>query len=586
MRSKASGNSSQSTNRSNWGIPTDRYLKNVPDHGVRKYPVDQVVSAIQTLVAGEMNILDDATLESILSVVHYPEHLALLNTDITSTWFAMMEPYMETHSLFERSFGVLMTQVYGLVVMIGLLDHNQMLARYISELSNTGADPHKDGVLRTLSAYTSVITDPNYEQFGGTLARYIGSFASRPSPNQDLDTSDVVFLASIGGFDLKAALFVLKCLFHSRDRILDVFDRVPSFGLFQILCMIRLHLRFLLESEGGERDAIDRLAELQDVNYRYYIASAPDHHRFLSSLVAEVFGDIAGQFYEDFMDPVGSADVATISLALIRRIAPSSTGTEPVQLPNLWEMFDWAQKIILNTGEIYWYPSLLTALLNRIWVNLASGIKSAKSSLRNHILSFSGNLLMHLSESFSFEEIFGPIDMALVLFEVDFVDLIGCLIVYAAMDLDEVPKPTNVTELTCGILSLTSGLSNHSAMLKSKSLTYYPDWVKTLEHIQHLRAGLSTLDQRNPEELQGQWAALGKALGYDHDGRPHLSSACSYARCTGIETAWCRSAICTRCLKVVYCSKQCQQRDWVVGPIPHSQVCREQQGVVGAITHF
>ncbi len=59
----------------------------------------EVVSAIQTLIAGEPNKLDDATLESILSVVYYPEHLPLLNINITSTWFPMMESYTENYSV-------------------------------------------------------------------------------------------------------------------------------------------------------------------------------------------------------------------------------------------------------------------------------------------------------------------------------------------------------------------------------------------------------------------------------------------------------------------------------------------------------
>ncbi|KAG8742295.1 hypothetical protein FRC10_001719 [Ceratobasidium sp. 414] len=391
--------SSHSENQPNWGIPIDTYLKKLPVHGVPKHPVDQVVSAIQTLIAGEPNTLDDITLESILSVVYYPEHLALLNTEITSTWFALMEPYIENHSLFEQSFGLLMTQVYGLVMMVGFLYHNQMLDRFINRLAGAGADLHDAGVLPFLNLCTSGMANPYIGESGRTFAHHIKCFTKIHGPDEDLDSSDALFLASTGGFDLTAALFFLKNIFDARDQLLEVFDRVPAFGLFPILCMIRLQLWFCLEAGGGEQDVLKMLKVLQDINHRYYLVSGRDLHRLVSSLIAAVFDDISGQnlIYEDYVDPVGPADVAMISSTLIRQISPPSVGTEPAQLPSLWDMFDWAQKIILETGEIRWYPALLTPLLNRIWIEIFAGITSSKSGLRNNIMSFSGNLLMHLA---------------------------------------------------------------------------------------------------------------------------------------------------------------------------------------------
>ncbi|KAG8708655.1 hypothetical protein FRC08_018780 [Ceratobasidium sp. 394] len=573
---------SYSENQPNWGIPIDIYLEKFPDHGVKKYPVDQVVSAIQTLVAGEPNILDDVTLESILSVVYYPEYLALLNTNITSTWFAMMEPYTEAHTLFEKSFGILMIQVYGLVTIVGFLDRNQnMLARFIHRVSGTGADLHKDGALSLLSLITSGMADPNVWASGRTFAQHVECFTDIPRLDQELGPSDIIFLPNIGGFDLKAALFFLKHIFDSRDRFLDAFNRVPHFGVFPILCMIRLQIWFLLQTDEGKQDALEMLTELQDIIYRCYLASDRDYHVLLKSLTSAVLHDMSNS-YADYMHPVDSADAATISSTLMRHVSPTSPDAEPAQLPYLWDMFEWAQGTILEAGEVSWYPSVITALLNRIWTGLSYSPTSTKSGLRNQIMSFSGNLFTHLANNFSFQKAINPIDMISILFKVDFINLIGRLIAYSAVNLDTEQKPVNVSELSCGIDIMTSGLSERSPLLKSKSRIYYPDWVKTLEHIQHLRAGLSTLDQRNLEEFQDQWAALGKALGYDHDGQPHLSSTCSYARCTGIGAARCKSAICAGCLKAVYCSKQCQQRDWLVGLIPHSQVCRGRQGVVGA----
>ncbi|KAG8731360.1 hypothetical protein FRC12_019774 [Ceratobasidium sp. 428] len=163
-----------------WGIPIEAYLDRQRVRGVHKYPLDQVTSAIQDFVTGDTAALDDTTLESILSVVYYPKHLSLLNVKTVSSWFKMMEPYLKHHSLFDRSFGLLMVQVYGLAAMVAFLDHNKMLDEVVDKVS-TDAITEKFGALPSLNLLTSTLANPNLEASGGTFVNYIRRFITVPA---------------------------------------------------------------------------------------------------------------------------------------------------------------------------------------------------------------------------------------------------------------------------------------------------------------------------------------------------------------------------------------------------------------------
>ncbi|KAG9123879.1 hypothetical protein FRC07_013649 [Ceratobasidium sp. 392] len=344
--------------QSSWGIPMDTYLKKQPAHSVRKYPADQVTTSIQKFIVGEAKSFEDATLESILSVVYYPERLVLLNAKTMSNWFRMMEPYLKCHSLFDRSFGLLMIQVYGLAATVGFLYHSQTLPGVIKRLSTVDVNNNKSGVLSLLNLWTSVVADPDAEISGRSFADYVRNFTSIPDTSDPNSGShDVVLLPNIGGFYLKDALFFLKNLFDSRDRLLEILDHVPAFGWFLLLCMMRLQIWFLLKSGDDKSNALSMLTDLQDINYRYYLASGPKEHRLVSSLMAAVLGDMSDidPFFDDndFIDPTGSADLAMLSLTLIRHISPPLLETDLTKLSSLWEMFEWVDKLVWETGELH-----------------------------------------------------------------------------------------------------------------------------------------------------------------------------------------------------------------------------------------
>jgi len=68
---------------------------------VSKYPVEQVISAIETFTAATTGpeIVTDSTLESILSVVYYPEHLIILRAITIPTWRTIADQYLSRYSV-------------------------------------------------------------------------------------------------------------------------------------------------------------------------------------------------------------------------------------------------------------------------------------------------------------------------------------------------------------------------------------------------------------------------------------------------------------------------------------------------------
>ncbi|KAG8697042.1 hypothetical protein FRC09_008109, partial [Ceratobasidium sp. 395] len=546
-----------------WGIPIEVYLDRQPAvRGVHKYPLDQVTSAIQTFVAGDTNTLDDTTLESILSVVYYPEHLSLLNVKTVSSWFNMMEPYLKHHSLFDRSFGLLMVQVYGLAAMVAFLDHNKMLAKVVDKVS-TDAVTEKFGVLPSLNLYTSRMANPNLEASGGTFVNYIRRFITVPAStdlgsdsdsDSDSDSWVTRLLPSIGGYNLKSALFFLKNIFNSRRRFLEVFDRVPVFGWFLILSLTRVQIWLLLESGEDIDRALGMLTELQDLNYRFYlIANTTAEHWLISSLLAEVLDDMSTHRFEDYVEPAGSADMALLSVALIRHTSPPSPETEMTTLSTLWEMFEWVDKMIQETGDITWYPPILASLFNRVWVELFSGLSGARTPYHNQIIFFSGSLLLHLG--FRLDLSFPapgtpaqgsntPAQVISILLNIDFINLLSCILVHSVLTVD---NQAEEREFTSGLSHFIMSFTKHTQLLKSRFEDSYPDWVNTSNHIRNLIAGLSTVDhvsQQRLEECQTLWIEFGELFGYDYNSGLNAVPNCCYARCAGVESVECKMAKC------------------------------------------
>ncbi|KAG8731359.1 hypothetical protein FRC12_019773 [Ceratobasidium sp. 428] len=242
-------------------------------------------------------------------------------------------------------------------------------------------------------------------------------------------------------------------------------------------------------------------------------------------------------------------------------------------------MFEWMDKTIQDANDTVWYPLILASLFHRVWVELFSGLSDAKPPHHHEILVFSGQLLFHVARrlSITVQGIMTPAQVISMLYDIDFVSLVGCVLVHSVITLDDQGRERkDVTEFTIALDSFISAFAKHTKLLKSIFEIRYPDWVNLSDHIRNLKAGLSTanhVNQRRLEECQTQWTEFGELFGYRENTRLSAVLNCCYARCAGVGAIVCKLARCAGCSKAVYCSLQCQQRDWLLESNPHREVC-------------
>ncbi|QRV95915.1 hypothetical protein RhiJN_23933 [Ceratobasidium sp. AG-Ba] len=267
-----------------YGVPVDDYLrKNCPGH-ICRYPADKVVSAINTLAWDMPENWSDTILEAFILVVHYPEHLELLKTDISLGWLETMKAYTErfpvsahylinctTHHLssaqaFSRSFGVLMIQVYGLLCMVAFLDENDELETFIERSSR--ASFGEAGILPELTAATVTMADANIEEREIDFEEYAGMFGAVPD-SDDEDENPPSFAGSVD-FEFDDAKFLLDVIYKSRDSFLGAFSFAADVGLFLIISMIRLQLCYFARRVHLADEATSKLIDLLDITHRYF----------------------------------------------------------------------------------------------------------------------------------------------------------------------------------------------------------------------------------------------------------------------------------------------------------------------------
>lgn len=83
-----------------YGVPLDEYLDSNQPFVLAKYPVDRVLSAIQTITTNDSpEVISDATLEAVLSVAYYPEHLVLLDAEFCSPIYEILGIYLDEHGV-------------------------------------------------------------------------------------------------------------------------------------------------------------------------------------------------------------------------------------------------------------------------------------------------------------------------------------------------------------------------------------------------------------------------------------------------------------------------------------------------------
>ena len=83
-----------------YGVPLDKHIQSNQPSFLAKHPVNRVLSAIKTITTNDPpDIVSDATLEAVLSVVYYPEHLKLLCVDFYASIYEILDTYLDHYTV-------------------------------------------------------------------------------------------------------------------------------------------------------------------------------------------------------------------------------------------------------------------------------------------------------------------------------------------------------------------------------------------------------------------------------------------------------------------------------------------------------
>ncbi|KAF8593203.1 hypothetical protein BDV93DRAFT_566792 [Ceratobasidium sp. AG-I] len=386
-----------------WGTPLDVYLARNKNLSMRQYPLDAVLSAIRTItIKNTSDVVHESTLEAFLSVIYYPKYLNLLVTKtFRKIWFTLMDKYNSVHEIYDRSFGLLMTQVLGLTTMIGLLAHNKKLELFVGSLLESkpqGADEF----FRCLNLQAVQITKLDTQTLAVVLGRN-DNFLGLPFDREKL----AGFLPNIGGFTAETTMFLNQCLFEARHKFLSTIYHTRPCGWPMVLFVI-----------------------VREASYRYFLVCTPEERPIMETLVREAASGVTREI--DLAKD--SNDARMIILAPTRQLPCRSAHPTPQSLYCLTVLSKYAAAITRSFVDDL-YPDLLSTGFNRIWAEFpADPIGVLGIDLCNHLLYLANTLMKHARDSFESQRVIIP-EVISALATVDLVGLAGRLIiVHASLD--------------------------------------------------------------------------------------------------------------------------------------------------------
>ncbi|KAF8602253.1 hypothetical protein BDV93DRAFT_607685 [Ceratobasidium sp. AG-I] len=546
----------------NWGVPLKIYLERGENLAIRQYPLERVLSAIKVITTkGLGEIISDTTLEAFLSVVYYPERLRLLNAEgFRDIWFTLMENYIAVYSLYDRSFGFLMTQVLGLVTAVGFLAHNKKLESFINDTlvlkAITGSE-----ILRLLTLQVLQVTKLDVQ----SLATMFGRGAKFRQPPFDNATAGS-YLPNIGCLTTNTTTFLIKHFFDSRDKLLLASHRAPACGwplVLLVMWLIMIHSPYYPEEEEAYAS---QLAAIREVAYRYSLVSTPEERPTMEVLIKESTRRIVSGFEA----PVNSDDARIVVSTFIHQTSRAEDSA-PRSLYCLAMLSAHAASAIEKSFVYDVYPSFLEAAFNRLWLELPDDPLSKLSMEACSELMVYANLhIQHARDCLNLKRT-NILKAVHSLVRVDLVSLLGRLIiVHAAVEGTARSTTLRSAEMLSLISSLSKSLLKHDDQSRSELLPLYSDWTKICSRISYMQTtkpSPTSLDQMNTI-----WLEFGGALGYLDLYQHH--AYCANSRCAIVDVILSKSSVCAECSDAMYCSLRCQNQDWIRGPTPHRITCQ------------
>ncbi|KAF8596685.1 hypothetical protein BDV93DRAFT_527902 [Ceratobasidium sp. AG-I] len=551
-----------------YGVPLEEYLESNQCFSLVKYPVDRVLSAIKTITTNDPpEVISDATLEAVLSVAYYPEHLMILNLEFCLPLYDILATYLDHYTLLERSFGVLLMQVYGIFNMVEYLAMHHTLSAFVKSLtlSTRGVD-----VFHQLSLKTAQITGLDRDPSMNTMLKYYYkelSFGFRSSYPQSFLFGPVL----------------LEHIFDARAEFSKAYSCVPGFGW--ALVLLKMWPELQSDRDKGEEPykRLERLGQLRDLASRCLLVAPPHEQCIVGSLAWGIIINEDDVFLKDsFGGPKDPKDLEIVTCTLIRQLMTRPVSNTILGLKQLNTMSQYALHLV-RMGNCYGaYPPILTAAYGRLWIELTSSPSDRYPV--DHVAGYGFDLLGFTCEGCITSEMnFGSegttINIVSSLLRVDFINLLGRLLLSYTTCVEEINGEwvdQMISDAQNNMLILGESIAKYSKSLRSAFQPYYVDWLKILQYISQL-SSMSLHSSRlllpHLGRISSTWLQLGDKFGYsDHD---QVTLTCSYVRCPGFKLVDCQSHVCGKCLYTMYCSVRCQQADWTCGSRPHSEVCGE-----------
>ncbi|KAF8597287.1 hypothetical protein BDV93DRAFT_610474 [Ceratobasidium sp. AG-I] len=551
----------------------DVHLSQRGNMPMRVYSIQVVQYEIQQITSGNYEDLSKSTLEAALFIVYYPEYLYILIDDrIIPALFKLLTRFPNNTSAFNFSIGFLLLRLIALVTAIGLLEESDQMAPFIESLGPPASRGRADAS-PSLTTWILKMIDEDMHSMSGTLVDFRAKLGWTLDENKE-----PTCLVGIGGYRLSNTLYLLEQCYTARNEVLNAYNSTTVLCWPVLLLVMWAHLEY---SKLDER--LPWLVKLRDVAFRRFLGSKDQEHFVMQALVNEFAGLI--QPPKDHRPPVDRIDAQTVTSALVKKLSPRQTSSNPVKIRYLTLLTDYALQVTAHSGLHYWCR-IFEAGFHRLWREFNLNSKSPGKDIPEQIMSYATLLLNATSNYFTWTSglIFpgGSLtpDLISILVGIDVISFLGRLFLLpsavASAENDQASVSTDAVNKTlCALSELIERLSENQSLARPALSGGYLNWLKTFNFMCQLRhMPIYTDHPLNSciKEYTLSWTRLGQALGYFDQIK---YTPCSYPRCSGEKEISSGFMACKACLRAVYCSGRCQQADWLFETAPHSEMCAQ-----------
>ncbi|KAF8594767.1 hypothetical protein BDV93DRAFT_577474 [Ceratobasidium sp. AG-I] len=468
----------------------------------QEYSIQDIESAIHTLISGNLEILSESTLEAILDIVYYPDNLGLLlNESITPSLFGILMQYTDGLSVQQAisfSFGCLLFQCLALATSIGVLAQNDRLEPFVKSIGPSAGQNRTDVSPLMTTWLMEMINEDIFpphvmltnikERLGWTI----------------IETKPFCAITTGGHNFMSTVYMILHCI-KGRDGVLRAYTSRPTLGWPVLFLVMWAQVK---SSTIDEKQTF--MTKLRETVFRYSLVSAPNE-RFVMQALVDGFADCvpAWEKHPPTLNSFNTMglDAIDISTALMEKLSFHQTDSSSEKLKYLTSVTEYALQVLDNAGFSNLF-SILEAAFERLWHELGCDSESLDKDFLAHVILFATLLLQATVRGFARLSVLNEyeIDITLVpeinlvLANIDIASLLGRLILLPSAAMSPKTSSTVPLAILNENLQIISQLAQY--FFKYPQLTWpvfhkgYLDWLKTFNYM--VQIGLTSIRQDHP----------------------------------------------------------------------------------------